>query len=131
MKKILAAIVLASVAAATWAQPYTYEPTVVKLNGTLLSAAGETADGKRIPFPAIQLSAPITVQGSSDDPPTEKGVMLLHMVLNEKTMITFKSLKGKAVEVVGTLFHSDNANHQTNVLVTPTSITLANQGLAR
>lgn len=72
----------------------------------------------------MQLASPITVQGSPEEA-TEKGVVLLHMSLDEKMMKTFKSLKGKRVAVTGTLFHSDNGNHQTNVLVHPTDIELA------
>lgn len=99
-----------------------YEPAVVTLQGTLLSAVGKTPDGEKITFPAIQLVNPITVQGTSVEEPTENNVTLLHMVLDEKTRELFKSLKGNRVIVNGTLFHSDNGNHQTNVLITPTSI---------
>ena len=106
-------------------QTYRYEPAVVTLQGTLLSAPGETPNGKKITFPALQLKDPITVEGTSADSPTEKGVVLLNMVLDDKTMPIYKSLKGKRVSVTGTLFHSDNGNHQTNVLVTPTAIAAA------
>ena len=110
---------------AAYAQAYKYEPTVVTLQGTLLSAPGEAPSGKKITFPALQLARAITVQGTSADVPTEKGVVLLHMVLDDKAMPVFKSLKGTRVNVTGTLFHSDNGNHQTNVLVTPSTIVSA------
>ncbi|MDR0674593.1 MAG: DUF4431 domain-containing protein [Zoogloeaceae bacterium] len=48
--------------------------------------------------------------------------MLLHLVLDEKRMAEFKSLKGRRVSVNGTLFHSDNGNRQTDVLMDVTSI---------
>lgn len=121
MKKTLIALILAATSAATSAQPYAYEPAVVSLTGTLLSAPGESPNGRKITFPALQLASPILVEGTPDEP-AEKGVMLLHMVLNNKTMATFNALKGKRATVTGTLFHSDNGNHQTNVLVTPTAI---------
>ena len=120
MKKTLIALIFAVAGAAASAQPYAYEPAVVRLTGTLLSAPGESPNGKKITFPALQLTSPILVEGP--DEPTEKGVVLLHMVLNDKTMASFQTLKGKRATVTGTLFHSDNGNHQTNVLVTPTAI---------
>ena len=117
MKKTIIALFFAAASAITAAQPYAYEPAVVRLTGTLMSPPGEAPSGKKITFPALQLSSPIVVTGTSEESPTEKGVMLLHMVLDEKLMATFKALKGKRAEVTGTLFHSDNGNHQTNVLI--------------
>ena len=117
MKKIIAALLIAAASSLSAAQPYAYEPAVVRLAGTLISAPGESPNGKKITFPALQLASPITVEGTSEESPTEKGVMLLHMVLDETSMATFKALKGKRAAVTGTLFHSDNGNHQTNVLI--------------
>jgi hypothetical protein len=120
---MLAAAVFALVMPiASFAQRYTYEPAVVTVQGKLLSAPGETPDGKKMMFPVIQLSKPIMVQGN-EETPTEKGVMLMHLVLNPKMMEAFKHLKGMLVSVTGSLFHSDNGNHQTNVLMTPSAIT--------
>ena len=123
MKKTLIALIFAAVSAAASAQPYAYEPAVVRLTGTLLSAPGNSPNGKMITFPALQLASPILVEGPDD--PTEKGVLLLHMVLNDKTKESFQTLKGKRATVTGTLFHSDNGNHQTNVLITPSVISPA------
>jgi hypothetical protein len=120
MKKILVALAIAIAYVAANAQTYAYEPAVVTLTGTLILAPGESPNGKQITFPALQLANPIRVEGP-DEPP-EKGVVLLHMVLNDKTMASFQTLKGKRATVTGALFHSDNGNHQTNVLVTPTAI---------
>ena len=117
MRKIIVALFFTAASALTAAQPYAYEPAVVRLTGTLMSAPGEAPSGKKITFPALQLASPIVVAGTSEESPTEKGVMLLHMVLDEKSMATFKALQGKRAEVTGTLFHSDNGNHQTNVLI--------------
>ena len=103
------------------AASYGYEPHKVTLSGRLISADGETPDGKALKFPALQLNQPILVEGNQDTP-TEKGVLLLHVVLNQDMMKKFKELKGKSVVVKGTLFHSDNGNHQTNVLIAPSSI---------
>jgi hypothetical protein len=116
------ALILAVASIASHAQSLAYEPAVVKIKGTLTSAPGESPNGKAVTFPALKLASPVIVQGTSTDAPTEKGVMLMHMVLDAKTMASFKALKGKPVEVTGTLFHSDNGNHQTNVLITPTAI---------
>lgn len=116
-------VVLAMVfSVASHAQTYRYEPAIVSLQGKLLSAPGETPDGKKIQYPALQLNNPIMVNGDQDTP-TEKGVLLLHLALGDDTMADFKRLKGKPVTVKGTLFHSDNGHHQTNVLISPTSIT--------
>lgn len=124
MKKLIltATIFCLAIPLSSFAQTYKYEPTAVTLHGKLLSSPGETPDGKRITFPALQLSKPIMVQGDQETP-TEKGVTLMHMVLEPKMMETFKSLKGKSVSVTGTMFHSDNGNHQTSVLITPSAIT--------
>jgi Domain of unknown function (DUF4431) len=73
-------------------------------------------------FPAMQLAKPIIVQGDEDTPP-EKGVVLMHLVLNPKMMEAFKHLQSPLVSVTGALFPSDNGNHQTNVLMTPSAIT--------
>jgi uncharacterized protein len=102
-------------------QTYNYEPSIFTFQGKLISAPGETPDGEKITYPALQLIKPITVQGDKDTP-TEKGVILMQMVLDQKMMDTFKSLKNESASVTGTMFHSDNGNHQTNVLITVSSI---------
>jgi hypothetical protein len=112
---------------ATAAKLLPYEPAIVTLQGTLVSSDGMTPAGARLKFPAIRLAEPIAVP--QDDPrdwPAEQGVVLLHMALDDKNMAAFKRLKGKPVKVTGTLFHADNGNHQTSVLVFPVSITPIN-----
>ena len=103
---------------------FRYEPAVVTLRGQLISARGESPDGKEISFPALQLQNSITLQGTQEIP-TEKGVLLMHVVLDSAMMDAFTTLKGKQVVVTGKMFHSDNGNHHTNVLITPSSIGLA------
>ena len=105
-------------------QTYAYETEVV-LRGTLIEAPGETPDGERVVYSAIQLNAPITVEAGSDPgdfDETEKGVMLLQLVLDESTKAAFERMKGDHAKVVGTLFHSHSGHHQTNVLMQVTSI---------
>jgi len=101
---------------------YSYEPALVKLNGALISEKGESPDGKSIEFPALKLINGITVHGNSPETPTENDIKILHLILTNSTKEVFNQLKGKSVAVSGTLFHSDNGNHQTKVLINPTSI---------
>ena len=118
----LAALLIASPAAAA-TKPLPYEPAIVSLQGTLLSGDGMTPDGDKLKFPAIRLAAPISVPPDARrDWPAEQGVVLLHLALDDRNMAAFKRLKGKPVKVTGTLFHADNGNHQTNVLMFPVSI---------
>lgn len=129
MKTILKtfAVLLALFGGVTLAQSYSYGPDVT-MYGTLASPPGETPDERKINYPALELVVPITVNatpGDEDFEPTEKGVMLLHLVLDEQNMSKFKSMKGRRVSVNGTLFHSDNGYHQTNVLMDVTSISAA------
>jgi hypothetical protein len=118
------AFTLLTFTACAFAGTSTYQPhKKISLQGRLISAKGATPDGKAINFPALQLTQAIVVMGDEESP-TEKGVLLLHMVLNQDLMPTFIKLKGQTVLVEGKLFHADNGNHQTNVLVTPSSISL-------
>lgn len=101
------------------AQQYKYGAEVT-LYGTLVSAPGETPDGRKIGYHAIELVMPVTVNpapGEEEFSPTEKGVMLMQLVLDQSEMAEFKRMKGKRAAVSGTLFHSDNGNHQTDVLI--------------
>jgi len=124
MTRPLIALAFALAASLATAKPLPYEPAIVTLQGTLLSADGMTPDGAKLKFPAIRLAKPISVpEDEPRDWPAEKNVVLLHMALDEKNMAAFKRLKGQTVKVTGGLFHSDNGNHQTDVLVFPASIT--------
>lgn len=102
-------------------QLYKYEPSTYTLKGVLQSVAGETPDGGKLTFPAIKLEQPITVQGDGETP-TEKSVTLMQLVLNAETQQVFVELEGKTVSITGTMFHADNANHQTNVLIAASAI---------
>lgn len=118
---LTALLIAAPAAAAT--KPLPYEPAIVSLQGTLLSGDGTTPDGDKLKFPAIRLFAPISVPDDARrDWSAEQGVVLLHLALDDRNMAAFKRLKGKRVKVTGTLFHADNGNQQTNVLVFPVSI---------
>ncbi|MEZ2296680.1 DUF4431 domain-containing protein [Variovorax sp. RCC_210] len=109
--------------AAAAARPLPYDPAIVTLQGTLLSADGMTPDGVKLKFPAIRLAEPIAVaEDAPRDWPAEHGVVLLHMALDPANMAAFKRLKGQRVQVRGKLFHADNGNHQTSVLVFAVSI---------
>ena len=114
---LLLAIVLGGPALA---QTYTYGAKVT-LQGTLVSPEGFTPDEKKLTYPALQLAKPIAVHlgpesdQNFDEP--ERGVMLLHLVLDQPNRQAFKKLKGQRVRVEGSLFHSDNGHHQTDVLM--------------
>jgi len=96
MKKLILTATILSLAIPlySFAQTYKYEPTAVTLQGKLLSAPGETPDGKKITFPALQLAKPITVQGDQETP-TEKGVVLMHMVLEPNNDGSLQKPEGK------------------------------------
>lgn len=99
-----------------------YEPVSVTLQGWLLTAYGEKVDGRDVAVPAFQLRTPVTVQGGDATFPTQSNVVLMQMVLDQKTMPIFKALKGRRVTVTGTLFPAHTGHHFTGVLVQPTSI---------
>lgn len=104
------------------AQTYRYGPDEVSLYGTLVSMPGETADGKKYMYPAVQLFAPISVQAQDAYSPYAGGVLLIQLNLNGELMSTYQRLKGMRVNLTGTLFHSHTAWHQTPVLITVTNI---------
>ncbi|HQH43821.1 MAG TPA: DUF4431 domain-containing protein [Syntrophorhabdaceae bacterium] len=110
-----------------FAQSYKYNFPVA-LKGVLILSTADPAityDEKPHQFPALKLAQPISVlcaSGETDCQP-EMGVTVLHLVLKEKEMAQFKKLKGKAVKVSGTLFHSDSGHHFTSVLLDVKSIT--------
>lgn len=108
------------ISSAAFAQTYAYGPSEVTLYGTLISAPGETPDGAKITYPALELVLPITVSSTPGDElfePTEKGVMLIHLALDKETADQFVQLKGRRIAATGNLFHSDNGHHQTDVLL--------------
>ena len=107
-------------------QKYTYE-TEVALYGTLVRYPGETPDGKKITYPAILLKNPIIVEGGlnpGDFDETETGVILLQLSLDQSTWDVFNMMEGDYVQITGTLYHSHNAHHHTNVLISVSSINL-------
>lgn len=105
-------------------QTYSYGEDVV-LQGTLISAPGETPDHEKIVYSAVQLDAPVNVEASSDPDDfdeTEKGVLLIQLVLDESTRASFQSMRGSRAILAGSLFHSHTGHHQTDVLMLVTSI---------
>ena len=114
-------LVMSRFSSASAPEEYKYGPATFTLQVKLFTATGENADGKKITYPAIQLINPITVQGDQETP-TEKAVVLMQMVLEPKMADLFKTMNGETVFVTGSMFHSDNGNHITNVLVTPSAI---------
>jgi hypothetical protein len=111
------------------AEAYHYEPEIVTLHGTIKRATGSDPDGRKITYPVIKLSKSITVQGDGEYQGTERGVSLMHMVIgNNKIWASFEALKGKDVDVTGTLFHSDNGHHMTPVLIMVSMIVQADGG---
>ena len=110
-----------------FAQSYKYDAPVT-LEGVLVSSTADPAityDEKSHQFPALKLRKPMSVlcAPKETDCQPETGVTLLHLVLKQPQMAGFKSLKGKAAKLSGTLFHSDNGHHFTSVLLDVESIT--------
>ncbi|GAB5606352.1 DUF4431 domain-containing protein [Sideroxyarcus sp. TK5] len=91
------------------------ESEIVVLHGRLVAAPGETPDGGKVMFRAIQLAKSITVKGDS--------VKLMQLVLDGKTSDQYAALSGKLVSVKGRLFDRDNGNQRTPVLMTAIEIT--------
>lgn len=117
------------IAASACAQSYRYGAPEVTLEGTLISASGQTPDGVEVMYPALQLAAPLTVEatdGSEEFEPSATGITLVQLSLDATTMRAFKQLKGQPVRVAGTLFHSDNGHHYTDVLLSVTSVSARN-----
>ncbi|APP75999.1 hypothetical protein BJD12_13025 [Xanthomonas vesicatoria ATCC 35937] len=113
------------IAAPACAQSYRYGAPEVTLRGTLISATGQTPDGAEIMYPALQLAAPLTVEatdGNEDLEPRATGITPLQLSLDATTMRMFKQMKGHQAQVSGTLFHSDNGHHYTDVLLSVTSV---------
>lgn len=120
-ESVAASVPSPKVAQTTNTQSYKYEPTAYTLKGVLQLASGETPEGEKVTFQAIKLEQPITVQGDNETP-TEKDLTLMQIVLSPDLQQAFKSLEGQPVSITGTMFHADNSNHKTNVLMTASVI---------
>ncbi|MCC8537024.1 DUF4431 domain-containing protein [Xanthomonas axonopodis pv. poinsettiicola] len=117
------------VAAPAGAQSYRYGAPEVTLEGTLISATGLTPDGAKVTYPALQLAAPLTVEateGSEEFEPAATGITLVQLSLDATSMRAFKQWKGQQARVAGTLFHSDNGHHYTEVLLSVTRVSARN-----
>lgn len=83
-------------------------------------------------YPAIILSKPIDVIADTTTTPpkaeeevetTERNVLVMQLVVfDQPIMVKYKAAKGQQVEIQGSLFHADNANHHTKVLMSVKSI---------
>ena len=99
----------------------TYD-SVVTLRGKLISALGEGNDEKMHNYPALQLEKPLSVLGTDELNVSEQDVVLIQLSLNDTLFKQYEKLNGNNVLVTGTLFHSDNGNHYTHVLMDTSAI---------
>lgn len=126
MRKVGFLIVLAGLSSACIADNFKYYEKI-SLEGTLTTGVAEasvTADEMPHQFPALKLDRPINVtcdQEEQDCQP-EKNISLLHLVLKQDQIEIFKKRKSNKTAITGELFHSDNANHFTSVLLDVKSI---------
>ena len=114
-------MVLCLSCADTFAQDYTYN-TSVTLEGVLVVPTADpevTFCDKTHQFPSIKLLAPISVVCEPKDTGClpEPGITLLHMVLKQPQLATFKKMKGKSAKVRGILRHADSGHDFTPVLM--------------
>ncbi|WP_447730095.1 DUF4431 domain-containing protein [Pseudoxanthomonas suwonensis] len=114
---LLALMLITWIASPAHAQTYKYAPEEVTLYGTLVSMPGESPDGRKYMYPAVQLVTPISVQRQDDYSPYEGGVLLLQLVLNQEMMHSYQRLRGKRVSIIGSLLHSHTGWHHTNVII--------------
>lgn len=103
------------------AQNYVCESPAT-LEGTLITSKSDPAmssDEKSHAFSAVQLKTPISIGCQADDEfcSPEQNVSVLQLVLAKNQTKQFKELKGKSVKITGKLFHAENGNHYTNVLM--------------
>jgi hypothetical protein len=117
-KSFLLAILLNAVFSVSFASESIRYDQDIALSGKLQLFQGETPDEEIVYFPGLLLSEPITVNGINDEvnSETEKGVILIQLVLSEQLMRKFSTLEGKNAVVDCRLFHSITGYHYTNVL---------------
>jgi hypothetical protein len=96
---------------------YKYEPVVTTLDGVLIYMSGITPDEQPVRFPAIKLSQPISVDKNQDNEEETNVEFIQLAILTDEMMTWVKSLEDKPVSITGTLYHADNGNHHTNVLM--------------
>jgi hypothetical protein len=96
---------------------YKYEPIVTTLDGVLIYMSGVTPDDQPVRFPAIKLSQPIAVDKNQDNEAESNVEFIQLAILTDEMMAWVKSLEDKPVSITGTLYHADNGNHHTNVLI--------------
>lgn len=102
---------------------YKYEPVISTLDGMLIYMSGVTPDDQPIRFPAIKLSQSISVDKNQDNEAETNVEFIQLAILTDEMMTWVKSLENKPVSITGTLYHADNGNHHTNVLMMTEIIT--------
>jgi hypothetical protein len=107
-----------------------YEPSVVELTGTVIRKTFADATGRPETEWLLNLSRPICVNEDSKNPDlnyAQKGVRAIQLTfLDQKMYETNKDVLGKKVVVRGTLFAAMTAHHHTPVLLTVSTLKIAN-----
>jgi hypothetical protein len=106
---------------------YSYEPSIVSLDGVLVTPKGEAPNGRFVQYYAVELTSPIKVNGDKSDPinyDTIHDVRIIQLTGDSSVINQIKSNKGRKVNLKGTLFHSHSGHHFTTVLMTVQSVNL-------
>jgi hypothetical protein len=107
-----------------------YEPSVVKLTGTVVRKTSTDAQTKPEKYWALELSRSICVDQDLQQPNlnyAQKDVRLVQLVfLDEKMFERVKGLLGKKVIAKGTLFAGISAHHHTSALLTVSTLEVGN-----
>jgi hypothetical protein len=126
---VVGLIVMGFVFKDSWSLPivggYSYEPKVVSLNGVLVTPKGEDPNGRLVQFYAVELPAPIKVNGNKSDPlnsETIYDIKVIQLTGDPAVINQIKSGKGASVNLTGTLFQSHNGHHFTSVLMSVKSV---------
>jgi hypothetical protein len=124
MKKYFLMLILAS--GSVHAESFYYNSSV-SIKGTLVSETASsdiTYDEKEHTYPAVKLSKPIDVLCELNDLECqpEIGIDFLQLVLKPNQIKQFKVMNHHHVIINGELFHADNGNHYTSVLIDVKSI---------
>lgn len=113
-----------------------YEPTVVKLSGTLIrktfpgppNYASVSRGDKPETYWLLNLPQPVCVdqdKTSADLNPAQKDVRVIQLVVPQKFYKKYKQLVGKKIIATGTLFGEFTGHHHTSVLLTVIDLTKA------
>ncbi|MGZ8942619.1 MAG: DUF4431 domain-containing protein [Methylobacter sp.] len=125
MRKYLL-ILLLMLAQTAYSESFYYDAPIF-LKGTLVSETADsniTYDEKKHTYPAIKLSESIAIlcEPTDTECQPESGINLLQLVLKPEQMKQFKKRISHLVTIHGEIFHADNGNHFTPVLLDVESI---------